>query len=382
MDAAATNSTGIQELHPLKGIINSNDDPMRCAVCSVFISDYNEITLRICCGRGICDSCSSVGREEKRCLLCKVPSDRKLKDRTACLKKQAKKGSAWAQVLVGTRYGAGDGLRRSFSEDFHWFREAAKRGHPMGMFFLGKAFLNGSVGCSVDLLQAQEYFEAAESASKSSIKGLEEECRKCLIQIAQHYVHEKSFERAKSILQPIAERGIGEAQTVLGTVLSVAHHDYRSALVWFTSAAFATYLGGVDEEKMRNTEHGAMLCCMWLQKYAQAKFWGKLTRTSLQAGIISSRSVRVARVTSLINLQRNLRAIRDVCGGCGAEFEGKERKFCRGCRTYCYCSRDCQKMHWNRKEGGHREDCKGAMELKQKMKEKKRAEAMGASVSK
>ena len=91
---------------------------------------------------------------------------------------------------------------------------------------------------------------------------------------------------------------------------------------------------------------------------------------------------RIVRVKNLVDLHRGLRSLRDICGGCGAEFEGKERKFCRACRAYCYCSRECQKMHWNRKKGGHREDCKGASELKQKMKEKKKAEAIEASESK
>ena len=57
-------------------------------------------------------------------------------------------------------------------------------------------------------------------------------------------------------------------------------------------------------------------------------------------------------------------------------FEGKDRKFCRSCKTFCYCSRECQKMHWNRKKDGHREDCKGAMELKQKLKKARREAAM------
>lgn len=77
-------------------------------------------------------------------------------------------------------------------------------------------------------------------------------------------------------------------------------------------------------------------------------------------------------MAALVESRNMLRWVRDICGGCGAEFVGKERKFCRGCRTYCYCSRDCQKMHWNRKHDGHREDCKAATELKQKMKEAKK----------
>ena len=125
-----------------------------------------------------------------------------------------------------------------------------------------------------------------------------------------------------------------------------------------------------------------MRCCKGLQKTAQAKFWGRIVKKNLSASFLFSPKARAAFVKGLVRHQRKLRSLREVCGGCGAEFEGKERKFCRACRAYCYCSRECQKMHWNRKEGGHREDCKGASELKQKMKEKKKAEAIEASESK
>ena len=57
------------------------------------------------------------------------------------------------------------------------------------------------------------------------------------------------------------------------------------------------------------------------------------------------------------------------CAHCSVELAKAMR--CSQCKTVCYCSRECQKMHWNRKKDGHREDCKGAMELKQKMKEMK-----------
>ena len=68
-------------------------------------------------------------------------------------------------------------------------------------------------------------------------------------------------------------------------------------------------------------------------------------------------------------LGANFRDVRDSCGGCGAEFDGKDRKYCRECRTFCYCSRDCQKLHWNCKKNGHREDCLGLKELKKQMME-------------
>eukprot|EP00562_Extubocellulus_spinifer_P014852 CAMPEP_0178568046 /NCGR_PEP_ID=MMETSP0697-20121206/15674_1 /TAXON_ID=265572 /ORGANISM="Extubocellulus spinifer, Strain CCMP396" /LENGTH=90 /DNA_ID=CAMNT_0020202069 /DNA_START=28 /DNA_END=300 /DNA_ORIENTATION=- len=64
---------------------------------------------------------------------------------------------------------------------------------------------------------------------------------------------------------------------------------------------------------------------------------------------------------------RRLRQLRNNCGGCGVKLEGDRRQYCRQCRTYCYCSSECQKLHWNR-TGGHRSECMAVGSLKEKMK--------------
>ena len=60
-------------------------------------------------------------------------------------------------------------------------------------------------------------------------------------------------------------------------------------------------------------------------------------------------------------IRSELREIRNACGGCGVSLEGERRQYCRGCRAYCYCSRECQKLHWSRADNGHREECKEVM---------------------
>ena len=375
-------TAGIQQPHPLKGIANSNDDPHHCAGCSVFMQDLRNVQVTFCCGRGVCESCGDVEDELKHCPQCNTPFGRTSKENFACLKKHSKKGHPWAQLRLARRYYEGKWVRQSLSEARHWNRQAAKRGHPIAMRVLGGWFLLGTAGCSLDLSQAQEYFEAGLKASKTSFASCYESCHQGLVEVARRHDEAGSFEKAKAILLPLAEEGIGEAQEALGDAI-FQHYEkvlpptrYSSALLWYSSAAFA--LEG-DYAAFGDAEHSAMVCCEGLYKYAQAKFWGRIVKKTLRNIYIEA---RIIRVTGLVNLQRKLRSLREVCGGCGAEFEGKERKFCRACRAYCYCSRECQKMHWNRKERGHREDCKGASELKQKMKEKKKTEAIKALESK
>ena len=64
-----------------------------------------------------------------------------------------------------------------------------------------------------------------------------------------------------------------------------------------------------------------------------------------------------------------LRRLRNNCGGCGVDLDGDRRQYCRQCKTYCYCSRECQKLHWNRiGEGGHAHECKKVQCLKKEIR--------------
>ena len=96
------------EPHPLKGIINSNDDPTACAVCSastrsasgggpVGIAFGN---LCFCCGRAVCKACDLEAGCGAICPICRAAGVVRFppeKEIAGMVKKNAKRGFAWAQ---------------------------------------------------------------------------------------------------------------------------------------------------------------------------------------------------------------------------------------------------------------------------------------------
>ena len=138
---------------------------------------------------------------------------------------------------------------------------------------------------------------------------------------------------------------------------------FRSELrgdVYCISEAFNEALKWYREDFMQgrnDAAYDALDCCSQLQRVAEAKFW-------MTVATRSSAKPDDAFVDNIPNVQSSLRVLRQTCKVCGVSLNADTRKLCKGCKTYCYCSRDCQKVHWNRSEDGHREECKKVMEMK------------------
>ena len=354
--------------HPLKGVVNTNDDPMACAICSVSTEGECTVasTVMVCCGKSICNSTCLPGAEVYYSCPCCRKITRYSSPSTilSLTKKNAKMGHVWAQFFLATCYAHGaDSLRPSDTETFRWAEKSAKKGHPDAMCSIGFCYMHGR-GVREKSARAQHWFESALEAGVHPRK-----CVKALSEMATNYLGLGTSEgdtKGKTLLLSLTAEGPDPILQRAFTLLGMVHEREGSqtlAYESFTSAALSS-------TKMKSTAvavHKAMTCALELGKIIEAKYWMAKVTIS-EVSFVSLESKKNA-VSELINFRRKLRQMRDTCGGCGVTFDGQQRKFCRGCHTFCYCSRECQKLHWNRKNGGHREDCKGSAELKRRMKE-------------
>ena len=340
--------------HPLKGIINTNDDPLRCASCSVVFPDGNgadECVLYTCCGKDVCIVCDEQCRvyepKSNRCLLCNSTA----LGNVGLLKKQAKRGYAWAQHHLGQNYDCGvDGVAQSDHSALRWLQKAAAKGHPHAYWRLSVLYMNGNACCKRDLSTAAEYADKMQKADPR----LTNIVRNLYCKIGHGYNDDERYFEAISILHPLAEKGFALAQHKLGR--AYFHLDQEAkALEWTTASALQ---GG------RISAYLAMECCQFIDPplLAQARFWFGIAR---QRGEDDGEG----RDEDMVQFHSTLCNMRKTCWVCEVELDTTTRKLCKGCKTFCYCSVECQKIHWDRSEDGHRDECKEVMALAEKMKQ-------------
>jgi hypothetical protein len=238
--------------------------------------------------------------------------------------------------------------------------KAASQGHPEAFLTLSH-LCRGKCGHPRDLMAAQAFAKKGRSLHPDVRLVF----NNALLGIAREYMYleDGAVEEVICILSDIAKQVDPDAlDGELCEEIAVAAFQIEQYQLSAEMRARAFYHGAVVSAPC------ASYCNFIMEQYALSKLW-----LSVACKFKSAYDVERADGTferkpwSFFKRRRDqirtkLREIRDSCGGCGAALEGDTRKYCRGCKAFCYCSRECQKLHWNRTDGGHRAECKEAQD--------------------
>ena len=366
-DAVALLET-VQPPPSLKGIVSTNDDPGKCAMClspaglgfssvgANFVPEW--AACHLCCGKRVCRACDEhnfgfaldlLGGH--RCTFCNA----KVGDEVLV---KASSGTPWAQYFNGLSFCVfGD----SPNQAFDYMVKAASQGHPEAVLMLCE-LCRGQFGHPRDLMAAQIFAKKA----RSFHPDLRLNSNMRLLNIAKEYLEDGAVEEVMGILSDVAKET--DPNALDGELCKgVAVFAYRIQQYQFSGEMFArAFYHGIIQSAFHasdcytRTEHYA-LCKLWLSVACKTSSDFRCFMMKGDDGTIVPLSWSFFKPRRDA-IRSELREIRDSCGGCGTALEGDMRKYCRGCKAFCYCGRDCQKMHWNRADGGHRAECKEAQD--------------------
>ena len=341
----------------LRGITSSNDDPDQCALCHGCIRNIKlEVTGMLpCCGKRICPGCPNevARRTVKACSCCGVVKNPNKKSLRGSLKKNAKMGAVWAQFMQGIF------LHKTGSrvEGLRWLKKAAEGGHPEACYYLGRTMIDMMEG---NYDRAKEYLERAMALDDTFI----DRCHSGLVKLACMHEKEGQIEAFYSILLPLANGGFSFAQARIAVRVLDVENDPLAAHPLLKSAV----LGAEHPHHISEIAYWAMACSGKLGRFNIAKLMLPIASKWLSIGN-QSMEEKKRRIDVLVTMKTLLHHFRKECATCGTALERSNRKLCRGCRNHCYCSRECQKMHWNRKKDGHSAECKEAQEFKAQIRD-------------
>ena len=337
----------------LRNVVNTNADLCLCASCSGPLPYNNGDAIHQCCGKEVCGSCTDAGTVYDegidKCLLCGVSGCTSI----GILKKNAKKSLPWAQLTLAESYEKGDQVTQSHYDAMRWYRKADSKEHPFAALAIAELLMEGN-GCKKDVLKAVEYANRAMALDPFNFGFGDEH----LIRISCDLIEAIKEKEAAMVLLPLAvEHGSERARCLLAYV-SYLSSRFDISLSLARPLALQGCMPAI---------HLTVLCCrdmgllvqerLWRHLLSHPKFDEKYWKNCHQYDVMNEAS---SKTTSLVEL-------RGECSICGTALTTTNRKLCKGCKTFCYCSRECQKIHWNRPNNGHQCECKGVATLREAM---------------
>ena len=349
-------AAGTMVLKP--GVISSNPDPDSCVICSNNLKRWSDEyrgmgTLNLCCGSDVCGHCRTMGKHVKdggSCHVCGM-SGPTLQQ----AKRNAKKGIPWAQFHLGRSFTTGDFTMQSDYEAIRWYRKAAAQGHPFANYALARCYMEG-LGCEIDLRLSKEMCKLSLAQDPVVMKNYFYDS---MIILAEKYYNNGDLDQRDDLLETLL-RGSpdnlpADTQYRLGGALLLAENWISAEEIFLSSAMNGHVLSAWNLQVFFSEE----------SLFAKQKVWIDHVKKNI---VLLPKSQSYNFRMTIEKAKKNFRELRGACASCGVLLDRSTRKLCGGCHTYCYCSRQCQKQHWNNRHCGHKTECIGTQKLIESVK--------------
>ena len=248
-----------------------------------------------------------------------------------------------------SQYDSGDYVAGSSYDAVRYLRKAASAGNPEALFHLGRHLAEG-FGCIQNIPDALVCLERCLTIDVGYMDCVVD----YLLPLAGNAIKDDNFALAEQALENLASKGHDLPQFLLGAL-----YEDPSA-----SAQLRLEMDGKCWQilsALNGNDCIFFIACEFLRqdKLPQAKLFLQLDKGPSDSAAGSREDYE--------DLRNTLREFKENCAWCAVSLPTKrDRKTCRQCRAVCYCSRSCQKYHWNcrRLETSHRNDCKDVAMLK------------------
>lgn len=180
-------------------------------------------------------------------------------------RRAAEAGQAKAQYNLGLMYANGVGVEQNYQEALRWYHKSAEKGFSSAQYILAGKYATGQ-GVDRDIRQALVwYLKASEKGNSRAMFKLGQ-----MFSVPQEELANQCFEQA-------AEKGVLEAQMVVGARSEASASGDGKANAWYQRAAesgfpAAQYVVGTNFHAGKGVEKDLSQALVWYRKAARQGF--------------------------------------------------------------------------------------------------------------